>query len=45
MERDMQIIREMSVNSCTPTLTVADGIVNDLLSSASTQFRDFTPRD
>ena len=26
-------------------MTVADGIVNDLLSSASTQFRDFTPRD
>ena len=26
-------------------MTVADGIVNDLLSSASTQFRDFIPRD
>ena len=45
MERDVQIIREMSVNYRTPTLTVADGIVNDILSSASSQFRDFTPRD
>ena len=45
MERDMQIIREMSASSRTPTLTVADGIVNDLISSASSQFRDFIPRD
>ena len=45
MERDLQMAREMSVNPRSSTMTVADGIVNDLLSSVNTQFREFIPRD
>ena len=42
MERDMQGLREMPRAT---NLTVADGIVNDLLSTAHSQFRGFVPRD
>ena len=42
MERDMQGLREMPRAT---NLTVADGIVNDLLSTAHSQFREFVPRD
>ena len=41
----MQMARDMSVNPRPSTMTVADGIVNDLLSSVNTQFREFIPRD
>ena len=30
---------------CATNLTVADGIINDLLSKAHSQFREFVPRD
>ena len=45
MERDCQMPREMSINPRSSTITVADGIVNDLLSSVNTQFREFVPRE
>jgi hypothetical protein len=42
MDRDMQGLREMPRAT---NLAVADGIVNDLLSTAHSQFRDFVPRE
>ena len=42
MDRDMQGLREMPRAT---NLGVADGIVNDLLSTAHSQFRDFVPRE
>ena len=43
MERDCQMSREMSINPRSSTITVADRIVNDLLSSVNTQFIEFVP--
>ena len=39
LDRDMQ-----GLIPCATNLGVADGIVNDLLSTAHSQFRDFVPR-
>ena len=45
MERDCQVPREMSLNPRSTTISSADLIVSDLLSTANTQFRDFIPRE
>ena len=35
----------MSLNPRSTTISVADGIVSDILSSVNTQFREFVPRE
>ena len=45
MERDCQVPRKISLNPRSTTISVADGIVSDLLSSVNTQFREFVPRE